>query len=387
MNVENYIESQYRELKEMGFNAEFADLYSGIADPKLKDILMSLHYHLVSLFRTMNERLPSGDNGAHFWAEPSRELISIIEITLGLFNSLKGTKYAFKIDDYYFGLIKQCRDFLCSSGGSTLPAGMSKIDLYYIEPIFTPMASITVSNIKTGLAYELKQIGEGSYANVYKYKDTFYNRQFVLKRAKKELSEKELLRFRREFDEMQEFSSPYVLEVYCYNSERNEYIMEYMDCTLDEYMRKFNGVLTSGQRKGLASQILRAFEYIHSKGRLHRDISPKNILIKVYDDVPVIKIADFGLVKVPDSELTTVNTEFKGYFNDPALVVEGFNTYDIYHETYALTRIIYFVMTGKTNTDKIDNPQLRVFVEKGLNPDKKKRFQNANEMMKSFRQL
>ena len=51
--------------------------------------------------------------------------------------------------------------------------------------------------------------------------------------------------------------------------------------------------------------------------------------------------------------LTTVNTEFKGYFNDPALVVEGFNTYGIVHETYALTRVIYFVMTGKLILKKL----------------------------------
>lgn len=45
----------------------------------------------------------------------------------------------------------------------------------------------------------MKLIGNGSYANVYKYKDTFYNRPFILKRAKKELTDKEIARFKREF--------------------------------------------------------------------------------------------------------------------------------------------------------------------------------------------
>ena len=96
---------------------------------------------------------------------------------------------------------------------------------------------------------------------------------------------------------------------------------------------------------------------------------------------------DFELVKIPDSTLTTVNTEFKGYFNDPALVVEGFNTYGIVHETYALTRVIYFVMTGKTNTEKIANQNLRAFVERGLNPDKTKRFQNIRDMISAFKTI
>ncbi len=78
---------------------------------------------------------------------------------------------------------------------------------------------------------------------------------------------------------------------------------------------------------------------------------------------------------------------FKGYFNDPALVVEGFDTYAIVHETYALTRVIYFVMAGKTNTEKISNPDLRTFVERGLNPDKTKRFQNIHDMILAFKAI
>ena len=387
MNIENYIEAQYRDLKERGLNNEFEDLYIGVENIKFREILTTLHYEFTTLFRTMNERLPTGDYEAHFWAQPSRDLIFIIEMTIGLFNAVKGTKYAFEIDEYYNDLIRKCRDFLCSSGGSTLPTHMDKINLYYVDPIFKLSTSVVVNNVNTDMNYELKQIGNGSYANVYKYKDSFYNRNFVVKRAKKDLSDKEISRFKREFEEMKEFSSPYILEVYCYNDDKNEYIMEYMDYTLDEYISKNNSTITTSRRKGLAQQVLKAFEYIHSKGRLHRDISPKNILIKKYDDVCVIKISDFGLVKIPDSDLTTVNTEFKGYFNDPALVVEGFNEYNILHETYALTRIIFYIMTGKTNTDKLSDSPLKEFIKKGLNADKQVRYQNVSEMIQAFRKI
>ena len=387
MNIENYIEAQYRELKDKRLNNEFQDLYIGVEDVKFREILSTLHYEFVSLFRTMNERLPTGDYGAHFWAAPSRDLIDTVEMTIGLFNAVKGSKYAFEIDEYYDDLIKRCRDFLCSSGGSTLPPNMQKIDLYYVQPIFKMSTCITVNNIDFGITYELTQIGEGSYAIVYKYKDAFYNRFYVIKRAKKDLSQKELFRFKREYEEMNDFSSPYILEVYRYNDEKNEYITEYMDYTLDSYIAKNNSKLAISQRKGIAQQVLRAFEYIHSKNRLHRDVSPKNILIKEYDDVPVVKISDFGLVKIPDSNLTTANTEFKGYFNDPALVVEGFNTYNILHETYALTRIVFYIMTGRTNVDKIKDSALQEFVQKGLNADKEKRFQNVTEIIQAFRKL
>lgn len=388
MNIENYIESQYRELLSCSqINAEYSDLYKSFRSQKLREILMTLHHDLVGLFRTMNERLPTGEHEAHFWAEPSRDLIKRIEIIFSLVSSLKETPLAFQIDPYYLDLLTRCRDFLSSSGGSSLPPNMAKVELYYTLPIFLPLSSITISHKQQDFTFDLKLIGSGSYANVYKYKDTFYNRPFILKRAKKELTDKEVARFKREFDVMNDLSSPYILEVYCYNPDKNEYIMEYMDYTLDGYIAAHNSTLTIVQRKGIAQQILRAFDYLHSKGHLHRDISPKNILIKEYDDTLVVKLSDFGLVKIPDSTLTTVNTEFKGYFNDPALVVEGFNTYGIVHETYALTRVIYFVMTGKTNTEKITNQNLRAFVEKGLNPDKIKRFQNIRDMISAFKAI
>lgn len=388
MNVENYIESQYRELLSCSqINAEYSDLYKSFRNQKLREILMTLHHDLVGLFRTMNERLPTGEHEAHFWAEPSRDLIKRIEIIFSLVSSLKETPLAFQIDPYYLDLLTRCRDFLSSSGGSSLPPNMAKVELYYTLPIFLPLSSITISHKQQDFTFDLKLIGSGSYANVYKYKDTFYNRPFILKRAKKELTDKEVARFKREFDVMNDLSSPYILEVYCYNPDKNEYIMEYMDYTLDGYIAAHNSTLTIIQRKGIAQQILRAFDYLHSKRHLHRDISPKNILIKEYDDTLVVKLSDFGLVKIPDSTLTTVNTEFKGYFNDPALVVEGFNTYGIVHETYALTRVIYFVMTGKTNTEKITNQNLRSFVERGLNPDKAKRFQNIRDMISAFKTI
>lgn len=388
MNVENYLESQYRELLSCSqINAEYSDLYKSFRNQKLREMLMTLHHDLVGLFRTMNERLPTGEHEAHFWAEPSRDLIKRIEIIFSLVSSLKETPLAFQIDPYYLDLLTRCREFLSSSGGSALPPNMAKVELYYTLPIFLPLSSITISHKQQDFTFELKLIGSGSYANVYKYKDTFYNRPFILKRAKKELTDKEVARFKREFDVMNDLSSPYILEVYCYNPDKNEYIMEYMDYTLDGYIAAHNSTLTIIQRKGIAQQILRAFDYLHSKGHLHRDISPKNILIKEYDDTLVVKLSDFGLVKIPDSTLTTVNTEFKGYFNDPALVVEGFNTYSIVHETYALTRAIYFVMTGKTNTEKIANQNLRAFVERGLNPDKSKRFQNIRDMVSAFKTI
>lgn len=243
---------------------------------------------------------------------------------------------------------------------------------------------IEVENETNKSNFNLTLIGEGSYALVYKFKDEFYNENFVLKRAKKGLVEKELERFKEEFTQLNNLNSPYIVKVFNYNNIKNEYIMEYMNYNLEEYIEKNNGKLSIRERKNLVYQVLRAFKYIHSKGLLHRDISPKNVLLKVYDDVNIVKISDFGLVKIPDSNLTSMNTEIKGYFNDPNLQLEGFYSYSMLHETFAITRLIYYIMTGKTNIDKINNQSIREFVNKGMNIDKTKRFKNVEEIEIAF---
>lgn len=183
---------------------------------------------------------------------------------------------------------------------------------------------------------------------------------------------------------MKEFKSPYIVEVFTYNSPKKEYYMEFMNTTLDQYIQRNNTKLNTVKRKGIVRQILKAFLYIHSRGKYHRDINPKNILVKYYDDVDVIKIADFGLIKIPGSQLTSLGEEIKGYFNDPALSLDGFDIYNIYHETYALTRVIAFVMTGKTNLNNINDENLKKLVKKGLSEDIKKRFQSVEELTEEF---
>src|SRR5690625_348014 len=49
--------------------------------------------------------------------------------------------------------------------------------------------------------------------------------------------------------------------------------------------------------------------------------------------------------------MTSIDSDIKGYFNDPVLVTEGFSNYDLAHEIYALTRILFFILTGMSIAD------------------------------------
>ncbi len=386
--LDNSIERFIRELsRDDLLSNEYEGLYKEhLQNDKLTIIFSSIHASLTSGFECMNQRLPTGDSESYFWADPSRALIKAIEWGDRLIRILKNTDYGCDYDEYNKKLIQKCKEFLSTTYGSTIPKFFDEIELYYTMPIFCFSNSIS-TQANPDLVYPLNHKGSGSYADVFIYDDKYYEKKFAVKKAHKDLNEKEIQRFRQEFETMKKLSSPYILQVYSYNTLKNQYIMEYMDNTLDEYIKINNDKLSIEQRKNIVYQILRAFNYLHSKQILHRDISPKNVLIKIYEDALVVKISDFGLVKIPESNLTSENTDLKGYFNDPALAIEGFKNYSIEHETYALTRLVAYVLTGKINLDKIKNKSLFRFVEKGLNPDKSKRFKNVMEIKNAITQL
>ena len=123
------------------------------------------------------------------------------------------------------------------------------MELYYTVPIFLPRNTIAIENQST--VSELQLIGEGSYALVYSYHDNYYAKTFSLKRARNNLTPKEFERFEREYEQMKKLSSPYVIEVFGYNKENNEYTMEFMDCSLDDYIKANNTKLSFPERVSL----------------------------------------------------------------------------------------------------------------------------------------
>lgn len=352
------------------------DLYADINDAKLKHLFGYLQYkinhHLSELMKS---------KGGHFKAQDSKELMDLIDKEESLRAGLSCTEFAYSINSSYKTLLKECKKFLKKSYGSDVPNDIPVFYVSWDKPIFELQQTIKLDVLKHT---SLTQLGSGSYATVYKYEDKNYNTFFALKRAKKDLTEKELKRFKTEFEIMKSLNSPYIIKVYKYNDDKNEYSMEYADQTLEEFLR-YNPTLNKDSRKNLVKQILKAFAYVHSKQILHRDISPKNILIFRYDDVPfVAKISDFGLVKIPNSNVTSVYTDVKGYFNDTSdLERVGFENYSMCHEIYTLTKIIYLVMTGRS-TYQNDNSSIDQFYIGGTAADTTKRYKNVKDLEDAF---
>lgn len=245
---------------------------------------------------------------------------------------------------------------------------------------YREIESISINHSIKEIHATMKLLGEGSYARVFKYTDKFYNKDFALKRAKDNLDEKELERFKREFETMKKLKSPYITEVYSFHEDQKEYTMELADFTIDEYIKQNNSTMSNDARMRIIMQIMNAYKYLHSQNIFHRDVSTKNVLLKLYDDVIVVKLSDFGLVKNLDSSLTSESTDLKGSFNDPALKIEGFKNYSLTHELYAITQLLVYVLTGKINFANIKNPSIEKFLKKGTQAEQTKRFQTLDEL-------
>lgn len=388
--IENLIENIFQELTQRfptPSQVDFSKLYNEVKPPRLAELFSNIHGHLVDLFKSLNQRLPTGDSTAHFWAAPSRSLIDIFDLLDRLSEVLENTEFDFEVESYTSSVIDKCKGFLQSTLGSQIPENMAKIIIKYTEPIFIQGETIRIVSINSEIKANLKQIGSGSYGIIYKYFDEFYQIWFALKRAKTSLDEKELERFKNEYEQLSNLNSPYVLKVYCYNDDNNEFIMELLDYSLEEYFRLKNNNIPFSERKRIGFQIIKAIEYIHSKGLLHRDICPRNILIKCYDDTVIVKVSDFGLIKTSVSTLTSIDSDIKGSYNDPDLETVGFHNYSLKHEIYALTKTLRFVLTGITNFDRDIKESIKQFAEKGMCPDSSRRYQSIQDVEDAFKQL
>lgn len=385
IHLNNFLSLKLKEVSKWFYTEDtmnYMGFYSNVPLQHLQEIFAIFHVNLNELFSFLNDKNRSNK---HYNANESRELIRLSDQINSLENAMRNrySQHSFKLIKEYREILDLCKSFLTSNGGSTIPDNFQDIEIIDYMEVFKFDNTIEIKSINNTKHVEKRNIGEGSYAIVYKYKDPHYNHHFAIKKAKSNLSNEENERFKNEYQVLKRLASPYIIKAYRFNEEAVEYTVELADMTLAKYIKQNNNKMKFDQRRALIIQLLNGFEYIHSKDLFHRDLSYHNVLIKKYDDGSKwIKISDFGLVKQLDSTLTRQSTEIKGSLNDISdLKRVGFNNYETRHETYALSQVIYFIITGKQG--KYENEKdkyLKKFMNLALNSDKKERFSSIEEM-------
>lgn len=329
---------------------KYADLPSSRAfdrlyeDPEWSHMFAVVHERLNDHFTAINGR---AETTHHYWADDSRDLLSFIRELRADLHTLKRAGVEVELAASYEDALERCSPWLSPSGGSTVPEDFEPVEVIIYEPVLTRVTK-SVRLKKRQEPLQLKMVGTGSFAHVYSYVDPDYGIKFAVKRAKKDLQERDLQRFKQEFELMKGLSFPYVVQVYHYDDSRNEYRMEYCDTTLRDYIHKNNASLSFATRKRIALQFLYGLNYLHHQELLHRDISLQNILLKVFDAGAVlVKLSDFGLAKTHSSEFTRTLTEMKGTIRDPML--GNFKDYAVVNEIHSIGHVLAYIFKGREN--------------------------------------
>ena len=162
-----------------------------------------------------------------------------------------------------------------------------------------------------------KVIGVGGMAIVFKAEDILMNRTVAIKMLKNDMSEdsEALRRFINESKAVAMLSHENIVNIYDVSVKGNtKYIvMEYIEgITLKSFLKRKGGTLSWRETLNITEQILRALEHAHSKGVIHRDIKPQNIMLLKNG---LIKVADFGIAKLPDNDSFTLTDKAVGTVN------------------------------------------------------------------------
>ena len=258
----------------------------------------------------------------------------------------------------------------------------------------------------------LERIGTGGMAIVYKAKCHRLNRLVAIKILKSDLAQNEEFRrrFNAESQAVAQLSHPNIVSVYDVSRGGDmEYIvMELIDgITLKQYMEK-RGQLNWRESLHFITQIMRGLSHAHSRGIIHRDIKPQNIMVLRDGSV---KVADFGIACLADSAQTLTQEALGSVHYISPEQARG-DRPDARSDIYSSGVVLYEMLTGRLPFEgesavsvaiqhlssiplapREINPdipeQLELICMKAMAPDLEHRYQSADAMiadLEAFRQ-
>ena len=196
--------------------------------------------------------------------------------------------------------------------------------------------------------YEIIElIGSGGMANVYKAKCHRLNRMVAVKILKSDMAENEEIRrrFRDESRAVAQLSHANIVSVYDVSSSGDtEYIvMELIDgITLKQYMER-RGQMDWRESLHFIIQIMRALEHAHSRGIIHRDIKPQNIMVLRDGSV---KVADFGIACLQNNAQTLTQDALGSVHYISPEQARGEHI-DARSDIYSAGVVLYEMLTGR----------------------------------------
>ncbi len=260
----------------------------------------------------------------------------------------------------------------------------------------------------------LAKIREGGMGAIYKVRHRLLNELRVIKVMRPDVaqSSEQRKRFLREAQTATRLRHTNIVAFHDFfiDDEDTAYmVMEYIEgINLRDMVREF-GPFPISLALDVSRQCLSAFDYLHRKGVVHRDVSPDNIMMTREEDVVRAKLIDLGIAKIAQAkeELTGAD-EFIGKlrYSSPEQLTSSAQI-DSRSDLFSFGIVLYEILTGtrpyggetiheivanrlnqpplpfeETDPQGRLSPSLREAVLKALKSKPEERYQTAAEFSK-----
>jgi serine/threonine protein kinase len=196
-------------------------------------------------------------------------------------------------------------------------------------------------------------LGQGGMSVVFRAKHTMTEQEVALKVLPPDLAAYSQVksRFLEEARALAQLDHPNIVHLYNFGQENGSHVlaMQYVHGQTWERM-----ILELGRQEWptavrIAIDVLRALEYAHGRGVVHRDMKPSNVLVR--DDDGTATVMDFGIAKMTTSTRLTATGQTMGTVRYMSPEQVRGQEVDARSDIYSLGATLYEAVTGETPFD------------------------------------
>jgi len=192
-------------------------------------------------------------------------------------------------------------------------------------------------------------LGQGGMGTVYAAYDPNFQRNIAIKVLPPTFSHQPEIRarFEREARTIAALEHPTIVPVYDFGQENGQLYIVMRLLSGESLAERLNkGPLSLDEVKRILRSLASALDYAHSRGVIHRDLKPGNIL---FDEEENAFLSDFGIAKLVLD--TSINLTGAGMVGTPAYMspeqVQGDREIDGRSDIYSLGVLLFYMLAGE----------------------------------------